>query len=346
MKKAAALRLLVLLVVLTVLGILGLRQGRVSLEGWGKQKIALSVPTEIVLERGTRLSEFSWDLVHAGLVTDALYFEYWVRIHSNYSKFQAGRYRFEGTVSPANISTVIQEGGIFEPIVLTVSIPEGFTVKDIVKRLIKLEVGSAEELVALVEDPEFRAELKIPSTSLEGYLYPATYTFTKKPSPREILKIMVDTFWEKLPDGYEKDLEAVGLTLNEAVAFGSLIELETPVDEERELISEVIWTRLKRKMALGIDAAVIYGIPDFNGNLQKHHLEDRSNPYNSRVHRGLPPTAIGSPSRESLVAVLNPSSHGYLYFVLDLDTGKHHFSKTLKEHTKYVRKLIQDTRRR
>ena len=153
---------------------------------------------------------------------------------------------------------------------------------------------------------------------------------------------MIKEFYLKLPKNYEKKIHSYGLSLYEAVIFASLIEKETFLPEERDYIAEVIWNRLKANMPLGIDAAVIYGVKDWKGDLKTSHLRDRKNLYNLRIHRGLPPGPICSPSKASLEAVLTPSRKGHYYYVLLPGTQKrHHFSKTLKEHNLFVKKLVR-----
>ena len=110
------------------------------------------------------------------------------------------------------------------------------------------------------------------------------------------------------------------------------------------MVSEVIWNRLKRGETLGIDAAVIYGIQNYDGNIRVKHLKDKKNLYNTRVHRGLPPTPIASPSVAALKSVLTPTHEGYYYFVVDTENPRRHiFTKTLKEHNKLVKKLVEKT---
>ena len=158
---------------------------------------------------------------------------------------------------------------------------------------------------------------------------------------------MVDEFFKRMPAHYLKQLKIIDLTLKEAVIIASLIEKETSIASEKPLIAEVILNRLKKRMPLGIDASVIYGIHNFKGNLTLRHLKDYHNKYNTRIHKGLPPTPICSPSLSSLQAVINPSKKGFYYYVLlpEEKQVSHHFSKTLKEHNRYVVKLLNSPQR-
>ena len=321
--------------------------GKQKLEIWSNTPRVIAEPVEYEFKAGTSLSMLSRDLYAKGVVSNHILFRLWVRFFKDYSRFQAGPYRFEGSMSPVDVVQRIVDGDTHVPIVFQVTVPEGFTAEQVFARLIAGGIGSAKEFSALFTDKEFLKKHKIPSPSLEGYLYPATYSFTHLPTAEEALEEMIDTFWRRLPESYEQDIQARDLSLHDAVTIASLIELETRFDEERDMISEVIWARLNKGYPLGIDAAIIYGIEDYDGNIRSKHLKDKSNPYNTRLHKGLPPTPIGSPSSASLQAVKTPTDHGYFYYVVDLDLeGRHHFSKSLKEHNRYVRKFVRDERAR
>lgn len=316
--------------------------GKDKLVAWSEAPVELAAPAVVEFPRGTRLGGLSDALEQAGVIDSELYFRAWVRFFSSYRKFQAGSYRFEGEVRPREVAEKIMRGDIYVPVVLQFTIPEGFTLSQVIARLAELGVGTKEELTALASDKSFLNERNVEGDTLEGYLYPATYQFTEFPGPRDALALLVETFWSKLPQNYENDARDRALSLHEAVIFASLIELETRLDEERPLVSEVIWSRLQRGMPLGIDAAIIYGIKDYAGDLTFKHLKDGANPYNTRIHPGLPPSPIGSPSLESLKAVLTPANEGNLYYVLDPKDGSRHvFSKTLREHNRNVRKLVR-----
>jgi UPF0755 protein len=312
---------------------------------WSQIQRTLTTPVTLPFKAGTSLAQLSQDLEDFQVIDDAFKFQWYVRVFDDYRPFQAGLYQFEGELSPAEIISKFQLGQVFRPVALQLTIPEGFTLKQITERLAANGVGHIVALQNLVRDREFIRSLKIDAPTLEGYLYPATYTFESAPSAQTALARMVQTFFQNLPKDYQKNLEARGLDLHKAVTFASLIELETQLEEEKPLVSEVIWNRLKAKMPLGIDAALIYGIPDYKGDILWSHLSDKSNPYNTRIHIGLPPTAIGSPGVRSLEAVLTPSNFGYLYYVNVPGTTRHHFSKTLKEHNEQVKKLVEATRR-
>jgi UPF0755 protein len=126
------------------------------------------------------------------------------------------------------------------------------------------------------------------------------------------------------------------MTVHEVVTLASIIEKETGAPEERPLIASVFHNRLKKGMRLETDPTVIYGIPDFDGNIKRRHLETYT-PYNTYKIKGLPPGPIASPGALALEAALYPAQSDYLYFVSKKD-GTHQFSTTIKAHNAAVRK--------
>ena len=329
-----------LLMVLALVGTIG---GWFYLQKWSAQAITVPKESLVSFPPGTSLDTLAHRLEIEQVISSRHLFRLLVKIRGNYGRFQAGNYRFEGEVSPEQVEQMMAEGKTYQPIAIQVIVPEGWSLKQLTTRLAEYKIGTKEELVALTRDPAFLKSLKVDQSSLEGYVYPATYSFAKFPTGKDFFSKTVGTFWEKMPPGYEAKIKAKGLTLNQAVTFASLIELETADPEEKPLISEVIWRRLKDGIPLGIDAALIYGIPDYQGDILWKHLKDRENLYNTRFYHGLSAVAIGSVSASSLEAVLIPTNFGNYYYVLDLSAGKpkHHFSKNLKEHQTYVKKLVQ-----
>jgi UPF0755 protein len=316
------------------------------LQSWGERGLARPEARELLFERGQSLRALSTSLEKEGLVDSAILFEVWVRLFSRPTALQAGRYRFETAQSPRAICAKLLSGEIYQPLVLQITIPEGFTQQKLFQKLSEFGLGNPEEIWALSKNKAFLQELKLEADSLEGYLYPATYDFFERPTLRAFFTRVVQNFWQTLPPRYQEQVAERGLSLHEAVIFASLIEKEALRVEEMPRISEVIWNRLKRGMPLGVDASIIYGIADYRGNLQRKHLDDITNPYNSRRHRGLPPGPIASPSTAALRAVLTPTQEGHLYYVLNPDgSGEHVFSRSLSEHNKHVRHLVTMQRR-
>lgn len=306
-----------------------------------------TIPAEAIAELRPRtsLKQLGQSLEEKGVITDAWKFYIWLRVNGGYEKFQAGTYLFSGDYSPAQIRTKMETGDIYVPVVLQVAIPEGFTLRMLNERLATKGIAQMKELNALVKDQAFLKSLGVDASSLEGFTYPATYNFEKLPTAKEFYTRTVKTFFEKLPPHYEDQLRTVRLTLAQAVTFASLIELETMQESEKPMIAEVIWSRLKRGEALGIDAAIIYGIPNYAGDITWAHLKDAKNIYNTRIHRGLPPGPIGAVSRSSLEAVLKPTNLGYYYYMLDATDRSHHvFSRTAKEHNEAVQKYLHSIR--
>lgn len=314
---------------------------------WANSSVKLDGQKIISFQRGSGLTLLSYQLESTGVVNNALLFKVYTKLFGKFESAQAGTYSFKGEVTPAEVISAITSGKTHKELFLTVTIPEGFTLEQVLRRLEANKVAKYEKLKDLAEDKNFLTSLGIDALNLEGYLYPETYNFfEKRPTAKDVFETMVNMFFKNLPKNYEAQVKAKGLSLTEAITFASLIEKETMKEEEKNLVSEVIWNRLKRKMALGIDAAIIYGIEDYDGDLKWKDLKNKKNPYNTRLHRGLPPGPIGAVSKSSLEAVLTPSNYGYLYYVLlPNGDGFHKFSKTLREHNKYVEKLIKHTKR-
>ncbi len=321
-------------------------EGDIQLNGTSLEIDSGEPRNVIKLERGQSLTSLARVLELEGVISSGLLFQLWVRAFSDFRKFQAGTYRFVKEMSPFDIAEGFIHGEIYSEPLLEINIPEGYTVSQVVQRFLDRDIGTKEEFARLASSQAFLRSLSIGAPYVEGYLYPATYRFYETPDEALVFTEMIQTFWKRLPEGYEVDVASRGITLYQAIIMASLIEAETPHDDEKSMVSEVIWQRLSRGMTLGIDAAVIYGAKDYQGVLRKRHLEDRTNPYNLRVYQGLPPTPITSPSISSLKAVLTPTNEGYLYYVLDPEQGtRHTFTKSLEEHNKAVKKLVQASKR-
>ncbi len=317
------------------------------LSEWGKTPIVFDENKGLMeLKSGMKLQDLSDILEQNGLVTSSFRFRWQVKLLRNYSLYKAGKYKFSSPVAPDDIIRAMVEGRTYEEIVFQITFPEGFNTRQIAQKIYDAGLGSTKaQIFALMSNKAFIESFPFPEPkpkTLEGFIFPATYNFSEIPTAKKILQEAVSTFFKKLPPDYLTQAQALGLDLYQAVNIASLIELETAQDEELTRVSEVIWRRLKSHMALGIDAALIYGIKNYNGDIKTKDLRDKSNVYNTRIYPGLPPTPICSPSIAALLATLSPSNEGYLYYVVDPNRPRFHiFSRTLDEHNENVGKFLK-----
>jgi UPF0755 protein len=248
-------------------------------------------------------------------------------------KIHAGEYELNAGMTPAEILSNLLNGQV---LLHPITIPEGFTMVQIAELLAQHEFGNQGEFLRLAKDRPFIASLGINAETLEGYLYPDTYKFPRRAKAKDMLTAMV----ERLRDVYGPEFQAraqeLKMTQHEVLTLASIIEKETGSSGEREEISAVFHNRLRKRIPLQSDPTVIYGMPEFDGNIRKKDLSSPS-PYNTYRLQGLPPGPIANPGIQAIRAALYPSGSRALYFVSRND-GTHHFSATLTEHNEAVEK--------
>lgn len=289
------------------------------------------VPTDFLVEPGVNLDRVAQDLEEAQLLRHAWAFEALARWRGVAGQLRAGEYELSPHLTTSEILDRISEGRVRT---YRVAIPEGLTAEEIAQRLEAAGLARAEAFLAAVHDRELVDTLEVEGESLEGYLFPETYQLARGLAAAEIARAMVAEFRAVWTEIAPKS-EALGLSMIETVTLASIIEKETGAPEERPLIAAVFHNRLRRGMRLETDPTVIYGIPNFDGNLKRTHLEDSGNPYNTYRIRGLPPGPIANPGAEALRAAVEPADANYLFFVSRND-GTHHFSRSYAEHAAAV----------
>jgi len=285
-----------------------------------------------VVPEGATLREVVVRLEKDGIISNKDFLLLWNRLTGSEVNVKAGEYKLNSGMPPLAILDTLNKGRV---VTHSVTIPEGFTIRQIADELASRGLAHRGEFISLAENPDTVVQYGLPGPTLEGYLYPDTYRFARGRPAAPIIHAMVHRFHEKLAS-LTKEVGASGMTLQKIVTLASLVEKETGQSEERPLIASVFRNRLKKGMRLESDPTVIYGIRDFNGNLTRGDL-NRETPYNTYVIRGLPAGPIANPGEASIRAVLHPAETDFLYFVSKND-GTHHFSKTLAEHNRAVRK--------
>lgn len=290
-----------------------------------------SVTVEI--PKGTSFHAATALLREKGVIGNELLFSVLARLQRAPQHIRAGEYEISLRNSPGDLLRKLVRGEIKG---YRVPIPEGFTVRQVAERLSASGLVDTETFIARARDPRLLGSLKIQGGSVEGYLYPETYIFTRSMGEEEIIRFMVREFRKRQQPYWERMAERQGMAFEEIVVLASMIEKEASLPDEKPLVSAVFHNRMKRGMKLQSDPTVIYGLSNFDGNLKRAHLL-KNMPYNTYVHKGLPPGPICNPGEESIVAALSPAPVPYLYFVARND-GSHHFSTTLSHHREAVLK--------
>ncbi|MFL5467169.1 MAG: endolytic transglycosylase MltG, partial [Gemmatimonadaceae bacterium] len=222
-------------------------------------------------------------------------------------------------------------------LVNTVTIPEGYSLAEITPRLARTLRVPAESVSAAVRDTALLARLDIPNPTLEGYLFPDTYAFPVGTTARQAVREMVYAFERRWRSDWDSSLVDLKINRNDLVTMASIVEKEARVPEERPVIAAVYYNRLRRGMPLQADPTVQYALGHHVGRVLYKDLTIQS-PYNTYVHKGLPPGPVASPGVASLNAAANPANVPYLYFVASRD-GHHEFRMTLEQHTNAVRQV-------
>lgn len=246
-------------------------------------------------------------------------------------QLKAGEYLFEASQTPLQVLSILKKGSVFSR---PVTITEGANIYQVADTMDKGGWVGRERFLELVQDPLFIQELDLNVNSLEGYLFPDTYYFSRGQNERDVIRKTVNRLKEVFDEVVKSTGGAPDLSRHELLTLASIVEKETAISTERPLIAGVFLNRLKKGMRLQADPTVIYGLTKFDGNLTRRDLKSPS-PYNTYVIKGLPPGPIGNPGRAAIEAVVNPAKGAYLYFVSKND-GAHHFSKTLAEHNRAV----------
>lgn len=311
--------------------------------------IALLSPVEpgsrgeigVVIPENANASKIGEVLYEKGLVRGSGLVSFYARLNDLDQKLKPGSYQLSRSQSLPDIVEKLVEG---PPDIMIFTMPEGFTLSQLADLLERKGIAQREEFKNLLKSPrsyDYPFLKKIPSAvGLEGYLFPDTYHIGSSTGEEEIIGMLLARFQTEIDRlDYEKKAANVNQTLHQAVTIASMIEGEAAVDEERPLISSVIYNRLRIGMPLQIDATVQYALGGKPGKLYYKDLEIDS-PYNTYRIPGLPPGPINSPGRASLEAAVNPARTNYLYYVARPD-GTHAFSSTLEEHNSNKRKYQQ-----
>jgi len=282
----------------------------------------------VLVQPGYSTRHIATGLKSAGVIRSEDAFLLWHYLHRGRS-LKAGEYVFDKDASTIEVHKRLVRGDIY---VHTLVIPEGYNIFDIAAAIQQAGLGSSEDFLKVATtDTALIEDLAPGAKTLEGYLFPNTYEFTRTQSMEEIAATMVKQFRQVAHEiGLNADVEKI-------VTLASIIEKETAVPEERPLVASVYYNRMEKKIPLQADPSVIYAEllqGNYSGAL--HHADMQLNSaYNTYRHPGLPPGPIANPGRTSLEAAMHPAVTDYFYFVSN-GNGQHRFAQSLEEHNRNV----------
>ncbi|MFH1453800.1 MAG: endolytic transglycosylase MltG [Armatimonadota bacterium] len=327
LKKLIAFIVVSLLIILSGFGLYFYYQ--LSPAGRGQEKI-------LCIERGESLAGTAYMLQKEGLIRSSKAFGYFARLTGSEEKIKFGEYKISPKQSSPDILKQLVDGRVYMHLI---TIPEGFTLKQIAKRLANEKIVPEEDFLYLASNNTDIAISDYTPPTLEGYLFPDSYYFSKDSPAKDVINTFVNMFKKKILPLYEaakKDNDKL-MSLEDIIKLASIVEAETQLDTERPVVASVYYNRLNKHILLQCDATIQYILSERKINIRYSDLAIDS-PYNTYLYPGLPPTPICNPGIASVEACLYPEKTQFLYFVRNdkKGDGSHIFSKTYIEHLKAI----------
>ena len=305
-------------------------------------------------------------LEKAGVIKSATVFNYYTKF-KNYSNFQSGYYNLQASMDLDEICKLLKEGGTPQPekpSLGKILVTEGYTIKQISEAVTKNSAKknastpySSEDFLKVVQDEAFISKMaakypkllsSLPSADqvtyrLEGYLFPATYSYYKETSMEDIVEEMISTMDSYMSQYYDT-IAASGKSVNDVLTLASLVEKEGSTDDDRRNIASVFYNRMNNNMPLQSNIAILYAMGKLG---EETSLADDASidtsidsPYNVYTNTGLMPGPVDSPSLAAIEATVTPASTDYYYFVADVKTGKVYYSENFDDHQANVEKYV------
>ena len=288
-----------------------------------------------LVKRGEGVKEIADNLEDQGVIKSSIFFRIYTALSGEGGNLKAGLYTFSKDMPIPEIMGKMVRGKIVK---IKVTIPEGFTLKEIEERInsrFHFQKGEAQYKIEDLKVADFQNEFSFlkdapKEATLEGFLFPDTYEFGYEMKVEKIVRKMLENFDKKLLEEIREEIGRQKKTIFEIIIMASLLEKEVRTFEDKKLVSGILWKRLKIGMPLQVDATITYitGKKTTKISLEETKIES---PYNTYKYSGLPKGPICNPGLESILAAVYPESSDYLYYLSRPD-GKTIFSKTLEEH--------------
>ncbi|HKJ22845.1 MAG TPA: endolytic transglycosylase MltG [Gammaproteobacteria bacterium] len=314
--------------------LLSLAAGWFMIDFYMFKETSLNIPAggmDYTVAPGTSMKSLAYDLQRRGVVDHPGYLVLLARWQRAAGRIQAGEYALAPGMTPRDLLDKLVAGKVLQH---SLTLLEGWTFKQMMDAINR--DPDLEHTLRGLTGEQIMTRLGLPEHNPEGLFHPDTYHFPEGTSDATFLRRAYDAMHEELARAWhDRDPDVPYDTPYQALIVASIIEKETAIPEERPRIAGVLVRRLRRGMRLAVDPTVIYGLGDlFDGNLRRHDLR-HDTPYNTYLHRGLPPTPIAMPGVKSIQAAMHPAQGQALYYVARGD-GSHQFSDTLAEHREAV----------
>ncbi len=286
---------------------------------WGRmlaQPGPLAQEKTVIIAPGAGLIRIASMLAQEDIIASDAQFQYAVWLMGLEGSLQAGEYAFAPQVSMREVINSLATGEVMSR---TLVFPEGWRTSQMLARM--------QAAAGLTGD--------VPQNVPEGTLFPDTYHYTHGMQAAKLVYMMRQRMEENLQQVWEMRTHDVLPNQQALLTLASIVEKETAVPAEYAKVAGVFINRLRQDMRLQSDPTVIYGATDYNGDITTQHLRE-DQPYNTYVHKGLPPTPIANPGRAALEGVAQPAAHDYIFFVAAPGGTGHVFSKTYAEHARHV----------
>ncbi len=283
--------------------------------------------TRVTVPNGASMKVAADSLHRAGVIGSPRMFRVYAKVRGADRGIKAGTYELRSDASWGSVLDALRSG---KGVVTTVTIPEGFTLRQ-TEVLMATKLGVPVDSVrGAVRDTALLRRLDVPTGNLEGYLFPDTYHFSPGTTARAAVQAMVRRFEQRWKLAWGARLDTLRMSRHSLLTLASIVEREARLPQERPIIAAVYWNRLKKGMRLEADPTVQYALPEYQSRLLYRHLNVNS-PYNTYRNPGLPPGPIGAPGAASIEASLYPANVPFLYFVAYPD-GHHEFRVRLTDH--------------
>ena len=286
----------------------------------------------VVVPRGATLRVAAESLEAKGVIQNALAFRLYAMVRRRDRSIRAGTYMLKRGVTWGEVLDDLHGG---KGLVRSITIPEGWSLSQIVPQLSRVLNAPVDSVQAAVRDTALLHALDVPTPTLEGYLFPDTYVFPEGTTPRAAVRTMVARFEQVWQPEWDAQLQKLAMSRNDAMALAAIVEKEAKRPEERPVIAAVYLNRLKSGMLLQADPTVQYAIGHHVARVYYRDLMIDS-PYNTYRYKGLPPGPIASPGKPSIVAALFPAAVPYKFFVAHPD-GHHEFTADFRAHETAVK---------